>query len=49
MRKDIDLGDLPEFALLSVNIELNSGALDTLGVGDAVDVFDVAGSGERGG
>jgi hypothetical protein len=48
MDEDMDIEDVPEFALLSVDIELKSGALDTLRVGNAVNVFDVAGRGERG-
>src|SRR6267154_6863932 len=49
MDEDMDIEDVPEFAFLGVNVELKSGALDTLRVSNAVDVFDVAGSGERGG
>jgi len=49
MDEDTEIEDVPEFALLSVNVQLKSGTLDTLRVGNAVYIFDVAGSGERGG
>jgi len=47
-RTGIALEDVPEFAFLGINIELNFGALDTLRVSDPVDVFNVASSGKSG-
>ena len=37
----------PEFTLLSVNIPFNFGALDTIGIINTIDVFNVSRSGER--
>ena len=48
MGNDIDLDSLPELALLSIYIKLKFGALNTLRVRDAVDVFDVQSSSESG-
>jgi hypothetical protein len=45
---DIDLENLPELALLSVYIELKFGSLDTLGVRNTGDVFDVTSISENG-
>jgi len=46
MGNRIGLEDLPEFALLSVYIELKFGSIDTLGVRDTGDIFDVTSSSE---
>ena len=46
MGSGIDLENLLEFAFLSVYIELKFGSLDTLGVRDTGDVFDVTSSSE---
>jgi len=44
----MNLKIVPEFALLSVNIKLKLGTLDTLRVRDTIDVFNVASSSEGG-
>ena len=46
MHNDINLEDVQEFALLGVNIEVRFGPIDTRGVRDMVNIFDVSSIGE---